>query len=658
MVATIVVLILIAAAIAVSLFQSVRIVGQGTVAVIERFGRYTRTLTPGLRILMPVVDRVRAIIDVREQVVPFPPQPVITQDNLTVSIDTVIYFQVTDARAAVYQITNYIQAIEQLTVTTLRNIVGGMDLERTLTSRDYINNELRGVLDQVTGNWGIRVSRVELKAVEPPASIQDSMEKQMRADRDRRAAILSAEGFKQSQILTAEGEKQAAVLRAEGEAKARALQAEGEAAAIRKVFDAIHEGNADNQVMAYQYLQQLPKIAEGDSNKLWIIPSEFGKALENVGGALGRFGGTPACRASPRRSRWPPTATRSDRPRTPNRRGRRRARTGRRASAGRRVRRTTSSSTRTRTRRGLRISGRGRSPDRPLPYALLCRDARPGPPRLGGHRHREQRRAGGSDRGEAVAEQEDGQDGTGQRFQQRRDGAGARRRLAQAGEVAAVGDGGRHQAEGEQQPDRVRCRRESGAGGESGCAHQRQAAECEAVAGHHHLVEGGHRILADEADRREPGGAGDRAAGPGGEVRGRDAVRGLADQQRQAHDRQRDGPRHASIQTPASGRLLEGHDQHGSGADGHQSGQAYVGQRHRGEVAGLEARRQSTDGRDTQPRLASSGTCAAGRGGEENEQRAADQEPVTGHGDGGQVGVQRQQASGEAAGAPEHAGEY
>jgi regulator of protease activity HflC (stomatin/prohibitin superfamily) len=293
MITTIVVLVVIAAVIAASLFQSVRIVGQGTVAVIERFGRYTRTLTPGLRILMPVVDRVRAIIDVREQVVPFPPQPVITQDNLTVSIDTVIYFQVTDARAAVYQITNYIQAIEQLTVTTLRNIVGGMDLERTLTSRDYINNELRGVLDQVTGNWGIRVSRVELKAVEPPASIQDSMEKQMRADRDRRAAILSAEGFKQSQILTAEGEKQAAVLRAEGEAKARALQAEGEAAAIRKVFDAIHEGNADNQVMAYQYLQQLPKIAEGGSNKLWIIPSEFGKALENVGGALGRVGGLP-----------------------------------------------------------------------------------------------------------------------------------------------------------------------------------------------------------------------------------------------------------------------------------------------------------------------------------------------------------------------------
>ena len=287
MVATIVVLILIAAAIAVSLFQSVRIVGQGTVAVIERFGRYTRTLTPGLRILMPVVDRVRAIIDVREQVVPFPPQPVITQDNLTVSIDTVIYFQVTDARAAVYQITNYIQAIEQLTVTTLRNIVGGMDLERTLTSRDYINNELRGVLDQVTGNWGIRVSRVELKAVEPPASIQDSMEKQMRADRDRRAAILSAEGFKQSQILTAEGERQASILKAEGDAQAAVLRADGEAQAIQKVFDAIHAGNPDQKLLAYQYLQTLPKIAQGDANKVWIVPSELGEALKGIGGMLG-----------------------------------------------------------------------------------------------------------------------------------------------------------------------------------------------------------------------------------------------------------------------------------------------------------------------------------------------------------------------------------
>ena len=323
MLTTVIVLIVIIALVTVSMLQSVKIVGQGTVAVIERFGRYTRTLTPGLRLLMPVVDRVRAIIDVREQVVPFPPQPVITQDNLTVSIDTVIYFQVTDARSAVYQITNYIQAIEQLTVTTLRNIVGGMDLERTLTSRDYINNELRGVLDQVTGNWGIRVSRVELKAVEPPASIQDSMEKQMRADRDRRAAILSAEGFKQSEILTAEGEKQAAILRAEGEAKAAALRADGEAQAIRKVFEAIHDGNADDQIMAYKYLEQLPKIAEGQASKLWIIPSEFGKALENVGGALGRVGGVPPIEGAPDGGRpngtTPGSGGRQDRP--PRQRG-------------------------------------------------------------------------------------------------------------------------------------------------------------------------------------------------------------------------------------------------------------------------------------------------------------------------------------------------
>jgi len=293
--ATIIVLVVVAVAVGAALFRSVQIVGQASAAVVERFGRYTRTLAPGLRLLLPFVDKIRAVIDLREQVVPFPPQPVITQDNLTVSIDTVIYFQVTDARAATYEITNYIQAIEQLTVTTLRNIVGGMDLERTLTSRDDINLELRRVLDQVTGKWGIRVSRVELKAVEPPASIQDSMEKQMRAERDRRAAILSAEGFKASQILTAEGEKTASILRAEGEAKAASLRADGEASAIRKVFEAIHDGNPDSQVMAYKYLEQLPKIAAGDANKLWIIPSEFGKALENVGGALGRMsGGNPA----------------------------------------------------------------------------------------------------------------------------------------------------------------------------------------------------------------------------------------------------------------------------------------------------------------------------------------------------------------------------
>jgi regulator of protease activity HflC (stomatin/prohibitin superfamily) len=207
-----------------------------------------------------------------------------------VNIDTVIYYQVTDARAATYEVASYIQAIEQLTVTTLRNIIGGMDLERTLTSREEINAALRGVLDEATGKWGIRVNRVELKAIEPPTSIQDSMEKQMRADRDKRAAILTAEGTRQAAILTAEGEKQSQILRAEGEAKAAALRAEGEAQAVRTVFEAIHAGDPDQKLLSYQYLQMLPKIAEGDANKLWIVPSEIGDALKGLSGAMGNFG--------------------------------------------------------------------------------------------------------------------------------------------------------------------------------------------------------------------------------------------------------------------------------------------------------------------------------------------------------------------------------
>jgi regulator of protease activity HflC (stomatin/prohibitin superfamily) len=212
---------------------------------------------------------------------------VITEDNLVVSIDTVIYFQVTDPKAATYEVANYIQAIEQLTVTTLRNVIGGLQLEETLTSRDQINAQLRGVLDEATGKWGIRVNRVELKAIDPPASIKDSMEKQMRADRDKRAAILNAEGVKQSQILAAEGEKQSAILRAEGQKQAVMLQAEGQAKAIDTVFQAIHEGKPDPQLLAYQYLQVLPQIAQGEANKVWIIPSEFAQALGQLGGALG-----------------------------------------------------------------------------------------------------------------------------------------------------------------------------------------------------------------------------------------------------------------------------------------------------------------------------------------------------------------------------------
>jgi regulator of protease activity HflC (stomatin/prohibitin superfamily) len=298
---TVVAIVLLVLVIGLAVFavvRAVRIVPQARAGIVERFGRYHRTLYAGLNLMMPFIDRLRPLIDLREQVVSFPPQPVITRDNLVVSIDTVIYFQVTDPRAATYEIASYVAAVEQLTVTTLRNVVGGLDLETTLTSRDKINSELRKELDEATGRWGLRVGRVELKAIEPPASIQGSMEKQMRADRDKRAAILSAEGAKQSAILTAEGERQAAVLRARGEAEAavvradadataQATRARGEAQAIATVFQAIHEGNPDQQLLAYKYLETLPEIAQGAANKLWIVPSELGKALEGLGGLFG-----------------------------------------------------------------------------------------------------------------------------------------------------------------------------------------------------------------------------------------------------------------------------------------------------------------------------------------------------------------------------------
>ena len=267
--------------------RTVRVVPQQTALIIERLGRYSRTLQGGLHFLVPFVDIVRATIDQREQVVSFPPQPVITSDNLVVSIDTVIYYQVMDPKSAVYEIANFISGIEQLTVTTLRNVIGSLDLEQTLTSRDQINGQLRGVLDDATGKWGIRVNRVELKAIDPPASVQESMEKQMKAERDRRAAILNAEGIKASQILTAEGEKQSQILRAEGSAQARILEAQGQARAIQQVFDAIHRGKPTQRLLAYQYLQVLPQIARGDSNKMWIVPSELTDALRGISGALG-----------------------------------------------------------------------------------------------------------------------------------------------------------------------------------------------------------------------------------------------------------------------------------------------------------------------------------------------------------------------------------
>jgi regulator of protease activity HflC (stomatin/prohibitin superfamily) len=292
MTAALIAVIVVAAVLVVTLARTVRIVPQATAGIIERLGRYQRTCNPGLTVLVPFVDRMRPLLDLREQVVSFPPQPVITQDNLVVNIDTVIYFQVTDPRSATYEVANYIQAIEQLTVTTLRNVIGGLDLEATLTSRDQINAQLRGVLDEATGKWGIRVNRVEIKAIDPPASVKESMEKQMRADRDKRAAILTAEGTKQSQILTAEGEKQAAILTAQGEREAAILRAQGEAQAIATVFKAIHDGAPDPALLAYQYLQTLPQIAASESSKVWVVPTELTAALQGLAKAFSPRGTT------------------------------------------------------------------------------------------------------------------------------------------------------------------------------------------------------------------------------------------------------------------------------------------------------------------------------------------------------------------------------
>jgi regulator of protease activity HflC (stomatin/prohibitin superfamily) len=284
------VIIVVVVAVLVVLFvasRSIRVIPQARAGVLERLGRYARTLEPGLNVVVPFIERVRPLIDLREQVVNFKPQPVITQDNVVVSIETVLYFTITDPRAATYEIATPLQAIEQLTVTTLRNVIGGITLEESLTSRENVNTELRGVLDEATGKWGIRINRVEIKSVDPPPDIKAAMEKQMRAERDRRAAILTAEGTKQAAILTAEGEKQSAVLKAEGARSAAILRAEGEAKAIATVFDAIHKGDVDQKLLSYQYLQMLPQLAQGEANKVFVIPSEFTQAFAGIGDALG-----------------------------------------------------------------------------------------------------------------------------------------------------------------------------------------------------------------------------------------------------------------------------------------------------------------------------------------------------------------------------------
>ncbi|MDO5698200.1 MAG: SPFH domain-containing protein [Dermatophilus congolensis] len=297
-------LLLLVIVVVVVIVRAIKIVPQQTSLIIERLGRYSRTLDGGIHVVVPFVDTVRAGIDLREQVVSFPPQPVITSDNLVVNIDTVIYYSVIDPKSAIYGIANFIQGIEQLTVTTLRNVIGSMDLEATLTSRDSINGQLRGVLDEATGKWGIRVARVELKSIDPPASVQDSMEKQMRAERDRRAAILTAEGVKQSAILTAEGEKQSAILKAEGAAQAKVLESQGQARAIQQVFDAIHRGKPDQELLAYKYLEVLPQIAQGDANKMWVVPGEFTEALRGFASAFGQGGGSFPPAPSGRQTQW------------------------------------------------------------------------------------------------------------------------------------------------------------------------------------------------------------------------------------------------------------------------------------------------------------------------------------------------------------------
>ncbi|AAZ56260.1 SPFH domain-containing protein [Thermobifida fusca] len=281
-----IVLIALAILVVLGVMSTVRIVPQARAYNVERFGRYLRTLQPGLNFIVPIVDRVSTKFDLREQVLSSRPQPVITEDNLVVNIDTVLYYQITDPRAAAYEVANYLQAIDQLTITTLRNVIGGMDLERTLTSREEINSRLRGVLDEATGKWGIRVNRVEIKAIDPPPTIKEAMEKQMRAERDKRAAILHAEGERQSRILKAEGARQQAILEAQGEQQAAILRADGEAKAIERVFQAVHANNADAKLLAYKYLETLPTLAQGQGNTFWVIPGELTQAIQHLSQAF------------------------------------------------------------------------------------------------------------------------------------------------------------------------------------------------------------------------------------------------------------------------------------------------------------------------------------------------------------------------------------
>ncbi len=289
------------------LFSSIRIIRQSTVGIVERLGKFHKRAEQGINVIIPLIDKFRAVVDLREQVVDFPPQPVITKDNVTMMIDTVIYYQVTDAFSYIYEIANPILAIENLTATTLRNIVGELELDQTLTSRDIVNTKLRVILDEATDKWGIKVNRVELKNILPPQDIQTAMEKQMRAEREKREAILRAEGQKTAAILEAEGMKQAAILKAEavreaaireaeGHRQAQILNAEGEAQAILNVQRAfadslimLRESAPDQKVISLKSLETLKSMAEGQATKL-IIPGDLA-GLAGVFAALKESGG-------------------------------------------------------------------------------------------------------------------------------------------------------------------------------------------------------------------------------------------------------------------------------------------------------------------------------------------------------------------------------
>src|SRR5256886_1743203 len=293
--------------------RTVRIVPQARVGIIQRLGNYRRTAESGVAIVIPFIDRMLPLVDMREQVVSFPPQPVITSDNVTINVTSVIYYQIIDAKSAAYQVANLLAAMEQLTQTTLRNVMGGLTLDISLTSRDQVNSQLRMVLDEVTEKWGVRVNRLELKDIAPPKDIQIAMEKQMQAERQKRAAILTAEGEAQSAILRAEGSKKATILQSEGQKQSAILRSEGEAQAlvtvqsaqakaIELVFGAVNGSNPSTEAMAYQYLQMLPRLAENPANKVLVGPTDYA-GLVGLATTLGNLGANAAGAGAPANGR-------------------------------------------------------------------------------------------------------------------------------------------------------------------------------------------------------------------------------------------------------------------------------------------------------------------------------------------------------------------